>query len=68
MPYTVMVALTVDEPTPDEAVAFVRAELLARRGVGGPAWQTDQPHLLPRWQVSSVRAATQVDEQGRAAA
>ena len=60
----VMVALTVDEPTPDEAVEFVRAELLSKLGVGDPVWQTDQPHILPRWQVASVRRVAKVDERG----
>ena len=56
--------MTVDEPTPDAAVEFVRAELLSKLGVGDPVWQTDQPHILPRWQVSSVRQTPRVDEQG----
>ena len=38
MPYVVMVALTVDEPTPDAAVEFVRAELRSKLGVGEPVW------------------------------
>jgi hypothetical protein len=64
MPYVVMVAMTVDEPTPDEATAFVRAELLSKLGVGEPVWQTEQPHILPRWQVMSVRQTPRVGEQG----
>ena len=49
MPYAVTVMMIVDEPTPDEAVEFVRAELLSKLGVGDPVWQTDQPAPLPRW-------------------
>ena len=64
MPYVVMVAMTVDEPTPGEAVEFVRAELLSKLGVGEPVWQADQPHVLPRWQAMSVRQTPRVDEQG----
>jgi hypothetical protein len=64
MPYVVLVALTVDEDDADRAVEFVRAELLSKLGVGEPVWQTEQPHVLPRWQVSSVRRATRQDEHG----
>jgi hypothetical protein len=67
VPYVVTVAMTVDKPTPDEAVEFVRAELLSKLGVGDPVWQTEQPHVLPRWQVSIVRQATRRDEHGAAA-
>jgi hypothetical protein len=42
----------------------VRAELLSKLGVGEPVWQTEQPHVLPRWQVMSVRQTPRVDEQG----
>jgi hypothetical protein len=57
----------VDEDDPDRAVEFVRAELLSKLGVGEPIWQTDAPHILPRWQISSVRQATRQDEHGAAA-
>jgi hypothetical protein len=62
--YEVVVVATVEAASPDEAVEFVRAELLSKLGVGEPVWQTDQPHVLPRWQVSSVRGATRRDEKG----
>ena len=64
MPYVVMVAMTVDIDDPDQATEFVRAELLSKLGVGDPVWKTDRPHVLPRWQVSSVRQATRLDEHG----
>ena len=64
MPYVVMVALTVDEDDPDRATEFVRAELISKLGVGDPVWQTERPHILPRWQVTSVRQATRQGEHG----
>ena len=64
MPYAVTVTLIVDAPSPDAAVAFVRAELRSKLGVGAPVWQTDQPHILPRWPVSSVRQTPRVDAPG----
>ena len=57
MPYSVVVVLTVDRDDPDEAAAFVRAELLSKLGAGDQPWQTDRPDLLPRWQIASVRRA-----------
>ena len=65
MPHVVLVALTVDEDDPDRAVEFVRAELISKLGVGEPVWQSDQPHVLPRWQVRSVRGATRRDSTVR---
>ncbi len=63
--YEVIAVATVEADSPDEAVAFVRAELAMKLGDGGEGlWQTDKPHLLPRWQVASVRGATWVDEKG----
>jgi hypothetical protein len=62
--YEVVVVATVEAETSDEAMEFVRAELLSKLGVGEPVWQTDQPHILPRWQVTSVRQATRQDERG----
>jgi len=64
VPYVVNVAMTVDTADPDEAAEFVRAELLSRLGDGEPRWQTEQPHLLPRWQISSVRQTARLDERG----
>jgi len=64
MPYTVVVAMTVDTEDPDRAAEFVRAELLSKLGVGDPPWQTDAPHLLPRWQVGGVRWVARRDERG----
>lgn len=65
--WSVVVTLTVEAATPDEASEFVRAELLAKLGVGDKPWQTDQPHILPRWQVNSVRRETRRNERGGAA-
>lgn len=63
--WSVNVELTVEAATPEEAVAFVRAELAMRLGeAGGGRWQTDAPHLLPRYRVGGVRGATRVDEKG----
>jgi hypothetical protein len=59
--------MTVDNDDPEEAIAFVRAELLSRLGnlgEGDPPWQTDQPHLLPRWQIASVRRVSRLNERG----
>ena len=64
MPYVVVVAMTVDTEDSDRAAEFVRAELLSKLGVGDPPWQSDVPHLLPRWQVSSVRRVDRFDERG----
>ena len=64
MPYAVVVVMTVDTEDPDRAAEFVRAELLSKLGVGDPPWQTDVPHLLPRWQISSVRPVARLDERG----
>jgi hypothetical protein len=36
MPYTVHVHLTVDADNPEQAIQFVRAELLSKFGVGDP--------------------------------
>jgi hypothetical protein len=60
----VVVVATVEADSPDEAVEFVRAELLSKLGVGEPVWQTERPHILPRWQVMSVRQTPRVDERG----
>jgi hypothetical protein len=58
-------ASPVEADSPDEAISFVRAELAMKLGDGGEGlWQADKPHLLPRWQMSSVRVATRVDEKG----
>ena len=62
--YEVVVVATVEAETSDEAMEFVRAELLSKLGVGEPVWQADQPHILPRWQVTSVRQATRQDARG----
>ena len=62
--YEVVVVTTVEADSPDEAAEFVRAELISKLGVGDPVWQTDQPLILPRWQVMSVRQATRQDEHG----
>ena len=67
MPHVVLVAMTVDRDDPEEAVEFVRAELLSRLGdlgEGDPPWQTGQPHLLPRWQIASVRRVARLNEHG----
>lgn len=64
MPYAVVVVMTVDIDNPDEASEFVRAELLAKLGAGEKPWQTDQPHILPRWQISSVRHTERRNEHG----
>ena len=62
--YEVVVVATVEADSPDEAVTFVRAELAMKLGDGGEGlWQTQVPRTLPRWQVSSVRAATRKDEK-----
>jgi hypothetical protein len=53
-----------DTAPPEEAVAFVRVDLLSKLGVGEPVWQTEQPDLLPKWRVRNVRAATRLDETG----
>ncbi len=63
MPYAVVVVLTVDRDDPDEAAEFVRREL-DKLSAGDPPWQSDAPHLLPRWQISSVRRAARLDERG----
>ena len=62
--------MTVDRDDPDEAVEFVRAELPSRLGdlgEGDPPWQTGQPHLLPRWQIASVRRVKRLNERGEVA-
>ncbi len=64
MPYAVIVVMTVDRADPDEAAAFVRAELLSKRGVGDQPWQTERPDLLPRWQIASVRREVRRNEHG----
>ena len=48
-----MVALTIDSEVPDAAIEFVRAELAAKLPSADQPWQSEQPHLLPRWQVTS---------------
>jgi len=63
MPYTVVVAMTVDRDDPDEVAEFVCREP-DKRSVGDPPWQTDAPHLLPRWQISSVRRVDRRNERG----
>jgi len=63
MPYVVVVAMTVDTEDPDQAAEFVRREL-DKLSAGDPPWQTDAPHLLPRWQVTSVRRVDRLDERG----
>jgi hypothetical protein len=60
MPCAVMLALTVDGDDLEEATAIVRQELAEKP----TSCQTDKPAPLPRWQVSSVRQATRVDEHG----
>ena len=64
MPFAVVVVLTVPHDDPDEAAEFVRAELLSKLGVGDQPWQTERPDLLPRWQISSVRKVSRLDEGG----
>jgi len=63
MPYTVVVAMTVEGDDPDAAVEFVRREL-DKLSAGDPPWQSDQPHILPRWQIASVRRVARLDERG----
>ena len=63
MPYVVVVAMTVESDDPDEAAEFVRREL-DKRSVGDPPWQSDARHLLPRWQIASVRRTARLDERG----
>ena len=63
MPYVVVVAMTVDRDDPDAAVEFVRREP-DQRSAGEPPWQRDAPHLLPRWQISSVRRVDRRNERG----
>jgi hypothetical protein len=62
--YEVVVVTTVETNNPDEAVAFVRGELLSKLGTGEPVWQTERPDVLPRWEVRSVRSMTRRDETG----
>ncbi len=63
MPYVVVVAMTVDRDDPDTAAEFVRREL-DKLSAGDPPWQSDRPHPLPRWQISSVRRVERRDERG----
>jgi hypothetical protein len=63
MPYVVTVAMTIDTEDPDMAIEFVRREL-DKLSAGDPPWQSEAPHLLPRWQIASVRRATKLDERG----
>jgi hypothetical protein len=63
--YEVVVVATVEPGSPDEAVVCVRAELAMKLGNGeGQRWQAQEPHILPRWQVGSVRSATRLNEWG----
>ena len=64
MPYVVNVALTVDTEDPDEAAAFVRAQLAEKLAGEDAPWQAERPDLLPRWQVTSVRRVARLDERG----
>jgi hypothetical protein len=61
-----IVATTVKADSPDEVIAFVRAKLAMKLGEGeeGQLWQTKAMHMLPRWQLGSVRGVTRVDEKG----
>ncbi len=61
MPYVVVVAMTVDRDDPDEAAEFVRREP-DKLSAGDPPWQTDAPHLLPRWQISGIRRLARRNE------
>ena len=63
MPHVVLVAMTVDRDEPEQAVAVVRAELAAKLATEAQPWQTGQPHLLPRWQIASVRRVARRNEQ-----
>ncbi len=65
--WTVIVAMTVEALTPDEAVALVQAELAAKLPREDQPWQTEAHHLLPRYVVGGVRSTTRLNEQGGAA-
>ena len=62
--WTVLVGLTVEAATPDEASALVRAELAAKLPSDEQPWQTGSHHLLPRYEVGSVRREKRLDESG----
>jgi hypothetical protein len=64
MPYAVNVTCIVDLDDPDAAVAFVQAELAARLAGGAHPWQTEHPHLLPRWVLTSARRVAHLNERG----
>jgi len=59
-----VVALTVDEPMPEKAAEFVRRELAAKLPTEDQPWQTEAHHLLPRWQIASVRKVARLSERG----
>jgi hypothetical protein len=42
----------------------VRAELGSFFPSEDQPWQSDAPHLLPRWQIASVRRVARLDERG----
>lgn len=42
----------------------MRAELGKKLPSEDQPWQTEQPHLLPRWQISSVRRVERRNDHG----
>jgi len=56
--------MTVDTDDPDQAAEVVHAELLRKLPSEDRPWQSDAPHLLPRWQLASVRRTARPDERG----
>ena len=67
MPHVVIVAMTVDQDDPDEAVAFVRAELAAKLRSERQPWQGEAAHLPPHWQITGVQEVPRLDAQGEPA-